>query len=191
MLSKVALLSLLGSAAATEKHCVDDCLRQTALHDPPVMVKKGSMERKERFWEHMKMDHRMMTGVSQGPTPCVDGMAGEYACSGVDLQAFVNLKDLGCDGDGSDIWGWTDAEGNEYALATCESGTSFVDVTDPVNPVVLGFLPTNTFKSWWFDVKIYKNYAYIGSEGMPLLKNVCINVNNNWYVSSWTRYVCF
>lgn len=122
------------------------------------------MARKERFWEHMKMDNRMMVGESRGPIECVNGKAGEYDCSGVDLQAFVNLKDLGCDGDGSDIWGWTDEEGNEYALATCESGTSFVDVTDPVNPVVLGFLPTNTVKSWWFDVKIYKNYAYIGSE---------------------------
>jgi choice-of-anchor B domain-containing protein len=165
MFSKLALLSLLGTAAATEpKHCVDDCLRSSAPNDPPLMVKNGNMARKERFWEHMKMDNKMMTGVSQPAAPCVDGMAGEYPCSGVDMQSFVNLKDLGCDGDGSDIWGWTDDEGNEYALATCESGTSFVDVTDALNPVVLGFLPTNTFKSWWFDVKIYKNFAYIGSE---------------------------
>lgn len=149
MLSKLALLSLLGSAAATEpKHCADDCLRASAPNDPPLMVQKGSMAKKENFWEHMKMDNKMGSGVSQGAIPCVDGMAGEYACSGVDLQSFVNLKDLGCNGDGSDIWGWTDEEGSEYALATCESGTSFVDVTDPVNPVVLGFLPTNTFKSW-------------------------------------------
>jgi choice-of-anchor B domain-containing protein len=163
MFSKLALLSLFG-AVSGENHCVDECLRSSAPHDTPLMVQKGSMARKEHFWKHMKMDNKMMTGVSQGPTACVDGHAGEYACSGVDMHSFVNLKDLGCDGDGSDIWGWTDEEGNEYALATCESGTSFVDVTDPVNPVVLGFLPTNTFKSWWFDVKVYKNYAYIGSE---------------------------
>jgi choice-of-anchor B domain-containing protein len=164
MLSKIALLSLLGSAAATETHCVDECLRSNAPNDPPLMVKKGHMERKERFWKHLQMDNKMMVGSSQGAAPCVNGMAGEYACSGVDLQSFVSLKDLGCNGDGSDIWGWTDEEGNEYALATCETGTSFVDITNPVSPVVLGFLPTNTVKSWWFDVKVYKNYAYIGSE---------------------------
>jgi len=130
------------------------------------MVQKDSMMRKQRFWEHMKMDNKMDIGVSQASTPCVNGMAGEYPCSGIDMQSFVTLKNLGCNGDGSDIWGWTDAEGNEYALATCESGTSMVDVTDPVNPVVLGFLPTNTGKSWWFDVKTYKNFAYIGSEAI-------------------------
>ena len=165
MFSKFALLSLFGTVAAENSHhCVDECLRSNAPNDPPLMIKKGHMERKERFWQHMKMDHKMMVGKSQGPAPCVNGKAGEYDCSGVDLQSYVNLQDLGCDGDGSDIWGWTDEEGNEYALATCESGTSFVDITDAINPVVLGFLPTNTFKSWWFDVKIYKNYAYIGSE---------------------------
>ena len=79
MLSKVALLSLLGAATATEPtHCVDECLRSSAPNDPPLMVKKGHMERKERFWEHMKMDNKMMTGVSQGATPCVDGKAGEF-----------------------------------------------------------------------------------------------------------------
>jgi choice-of-anchor B domain-containing protein len=62
------------------------------------------------------------------------------------------------------MWGWTDSEGSEYALATCETGTSMVDITVPTHPVVLGFLPTNTETSWWFDVKTYKNYAYIGSE---------------------------
>jgi hypothetical protein len=38
------------------------------------------------------------------------------------------------------------------------------DVTDPVRPVVLGFLPTTTVPSSWRDMKIYKNYVYIGAE---------------------------
>ncbi|CAM9203150.1 unnamed protein product [Ectocarpus fasciculatus] len=92
-------------------------------------------------------------------------MAGEFPCSGVDLKSFVSLPDLGSDGgQGSDIWGWTDAEGNEFAIAGIADGSSFVDVTDPENPVVLGFMPTTTVPSNWRDMKVYKNYVYIGSE---------------------------
>jgi choice-of-anchor B domain-containing protein len=43
-------------------------------------------------------------------------------------------------------------------------GTSFVDVTDPTNPSVLGFLPTKTSNSMWRDIKVYKDHAYIVSE---------------------------
>jgi hypothetical protein len=60
--------------------------------------------------------------------------------------------------------GWTDDEGNEFAIAGCSDGTSFVDVTNPDEPVVLGFLKGTTLPSSWRDMKVFKNYAYIGSE---------------------------
>ena len=42
---------------------------------------------------------------------------------------------------GNDIWAWHDAvTGDHYAIACTTGGTSFVRVTDPYNPVVLGFL---------------------------------------------------
>ena len=86
---------------------------------------------------------------------CMDGKADEYECSNVDLLSFVPLKDLGSEGDGSDIWGWTDPEtGREYAIVGCEDGTSFVDVTEPCDPKVLGFLPTHTNLSYWRDIKV-------------------------------------
>ena len=88
---------------------------------------------------------------------CTDGKADEYECSNVDLLAFVPLKDLGSEGDGSDIWGWTDPEtGREYAIVGCEEGTSFVDVTEPCDPKVLGFLPTHTNSSYWRDIKVQR-----------------------------------
>ena len=47
-------------------------------------------------------------------------------------------------------------------------GTSFIDVTDPTNPVLIGDLP----KPWgtppsqlWRDIKTYKGYAYIVADG--------------------------
>lgn len=87
---------------------------------------------------------------------CTDGKADEYECSNIDLLSFVPLEDLGSEGDGNDIWGWTDPETDrEYAIVGCEDGTSFVDVTEPCDPKVLGFLPTYTNSSLWRDIKVY------------------------------------
>lgn len=87
--------------------------------------------------------------------PCRDGKSGIFTCHNVDLLSFVPLKDLGSDGDGNDIWGWTDPDsGWEYAIVGCEDGTSFVDITDPMNPVVKGFLKTQTSTSLWRDIKV-------------------------------------
>ena len=98
-------------------------------------------------------------------TPCKNGYAGEYECWNVDLLSFVPVAELGCEGDTNDIWGWTDpVTGHEYAMIGCVDGTSFVDITDPVNPLVLGFLRTQTDTSIWRDLKVYKNHVFIVSE---------------------------
>ncbi len=95
--------------------------------------------------------------------PCIDGKAGPFECKDVNLLSFVSLSSLGSNGDGNDIWGWTDPQtGKEYALAGCVDGISFVDVTDPYNPVVLGFLRTHTFSSIWRGVKVSKRTTKLG-----------------------------
>lgn len=97
-------------------------------------------------------------------TPCVGGVAGGYPCSGVDLLSQVPLANMG-GGTGSGNWGWTDPlTGKEYALMGHSNGTAFVDVTDPVNPVYLGKLPTHTVNSSWRELKTLGNYALIVSE---------------------------
>jgi len=97
---------------------------------------------------------------------CVDGKAGDYECTKVDLKAFIPLSELGSQGDGNDIWGWTDhSTRSEYAIMGCTDGTSFVDVTDPIAPVVIGFLPShNQVSSLWRDMKVYKDHVFIISE---------------------------
>ena len=42
------------------------------------------------------------------------------------------------------VWGWTDARGLEIAIVGCSNGVSFVDVTYPNQPLVVGLLPTHT-----------------------------------------------
>ncbi len=96
--------------------------------------------------------------------PCIDGKVGNYPCQNVDLLAHVTLAELG-GGDGADIWGWTDNEtGKEYALVSRSIGTTFVDVTNPTEPVVIGRLPTQTTTRVQRDVKVLGDYAVIVSE---------------------------
>ena len=97
-------------------------------------------------------------------TPCVDGFAGIYPCDQVDFMSQLGPDQVG-GGEMNDIWGWTDPlDGKEYALLGRTTGTAFIDVTDPNNPVYLGDLPTHTVSSLWRDIKVYADHAFIVSE---------------------------
>ncbi len=99
-----------------------------------------------------------------GFTPCEDGLAGIYPCSGFDLLGRVTLSEMSA-GSGNDIWGWRDPQNNkEYALVGLDNGTAFVDITDTENLVYLGKLPTQTTASPWRDIKVYQDHAFIGAE---------------------------
>ena len=111
-------------------------------------------------------------------TPCTTGMAGIYPCNDYDLMSRIPISTLATtlgNPEGSDIWGWTDPlDGKEYAIFATTNSTAFVDVTDPVNPVFLGRIETaNGNTSFWRDVKIYNNHAFIvadiiGNHGMQV-----------------------
>jgi len=99
--------------------------------------------------------------------PCTDGMAGDYPCENVDLLAHLPIAEIGgiTGAKANDIWGWTDADsGREFAIIGLTTGTSFVEITDPINPIYLGFLPTHSFNSSWRDMKTYDNKVYVVSE---------------------------
>ena len=106
-------------------------------------------------------------------TTCDGGSADGYPCENVDLLAFMPLSSIG-NGQGNDIWGWTDSQtGKEYAIMGRTSGTSFVDISDPENPVYLGNLPTSSLSSTWRDMKVYQDHVYVvadsaGSHGMQV-----------------------
>ncbi len=96
--------------------------------------------------------------------PCTNGAAGQYPCNGYDLVANISNSLLGGTR-GNDCWGWTDpTTQREYALVGTDTGVAFVDISDAVNPVILGQLPTHTVNSTWRDVKVYQNHAFVVSE---------------------------
>ncbi len=98
--------------------------------------------------------------------PCVNGLANGHPCDGFDLWSQITINELGGPGaEGNDSWGWTDpTNNNEYALVCTTTGTAFVDITNPAEPVLLGRLPTATTNSPWRDVKVYNDHAFIVSE---------------------------
>src|SRR5437773_2487712 len=74
-----------------------------------------------------------------------------YLLSHLDLHPHVNGYSIGC-------WGYVQ-NGREYAIIGCQTGTSFIDVTDSANIHEAAFL-TGT-SSNWRDFKTYQNYIYI------------------------------
>jgi choice-of-anchor B domain-containing protein len=69
----------------------------------------------------------------------------------------------------NDNWGWTDpVTGREYALIGRNDGTSFFDITDPTNPLLVGDLPKtdNTPPSQlWRDIKFFNEHAFVVADG--------------------------
>ena len=90
------------------------------------------------------------------------GSAG-FDADGVQLEAWLPLNQLDGSGSGNDCWGYVSPSGREYAIIGTESGTNFVEITDPASPVVIDFI--NGPDSLWRDIKTYQNYAYSVSEG--------------------------
>ncbi len=116
------------------------------------------------------MEEEGIDPVLGGQVDCSGGEATVFGCSDVDLVAFIPTKDLGGNRGVrvNDIWGWTDPETNrDYAIVGRTDGTSFVDVTDPPNPVVVGNLPKPDWApgSTWRDMKVYMDHVYVVSDG--------------------------
>ncbi|HSK20407.1 MAG TPA: choice-of-anchor B family protein, partial [Longimicrobiales bacterium] len=109
--------------------------------------------------------------VTAGEVLCsAAGAAGAYACRGIDLVAFIPTWELG-GGQGirlNDIWGWTDVQtGREYAIVGRSDGTAFVDITNPLKPVLVANLPKTAaaFASTWRDMKVYSDHVFVVADG--------------------------
>ena len=121
----------------------------------------GGFDRTKVFSEASGLDP-----VVGGAIECSDGMAGMFPCDKFDLISFLpnHLMDGGRGAWANDVWGWTDPEtGHDYALVGLSARTSFVDVTDPYNPIYVGNLPKTpgTPDSLWRDMKVYADHVFV------------------------------
>jgi choice-of-anchor B domain-containing protein len=118
---------------------------------------------------------------SSGPADCLDttengiddALAGQFPCDGVDMLSFTHVDTFGpssgslISSDGaSDVWGWTSAAGEEFVILGKVTGVTFLNVTDPTAPLLLGNLNILTEAQGfiWYDIKVVGDHAYIVSE---------------------------
>lgn len=123
-----------------------------------VITDTKGLNREQQQYLNAKQAQLDAMAQAQVEVPCVAGQAGEFSCNKLDLLAHVPLATLGnSNSRGNDIWGHFDLNDNrEYALVGLTNGVSVVEVTDPLNPRVVNFIPgQNTV---WRDLKTYQYY---------------------------------
>lgn len=122
-------------------------------------------------WTALNDVTHLETIVGEEKIECEDGkVAGLYPCDNVDLISFISTGDLVQDRGAklNDVWGWEDPQtGKEYVLAGRTDGLSFIDISNPANPLIVGQLmrTEGSTGSWWRDVKVYKDHAFIVADG--------------------------
>ncbi len=157
----VALLAL--TLGWTTTFPVDACLLAHRLR----VVAPHLTEQEVQLYAHGNMNPQKLAYKLLAATPCVNGQADIFACDGVDLLGHLNLSEIG-GGAGNDLWGWTDpVTGAEIAIIGRTNGTSFIDVSDPENPIYLGNLPSHSGTSSWRDIKTFADHAFVVADGQP------------------------
>lgn len=95
---------------------------------------------------------------SQAETACVNGFAGEFPCNNISLLSHIPVADLPTNStNANDIWGHVDLNTmKEYALLGLRRGVALIDVSDPVNPVVINAISGQN--TTWRDIKVYQYF---------------------------------
>jgi choice-of-anchor B domain-containing protein len=120
---------------------------------------------------------------SQANVACVDGFAGQFGCNNMSLLAHIPVSNFPTNSSGAnDIWGHVDLNTmKEYALVGLRRGVALVDVSDPVNPVIINAIQGQS--TTWRDIKVlqyfntdankWEAYAYAtadnASEGLTIM----------------------
>jgi choice-of-anchor B domain-containing protein len=117
----------------------------------------ASLAQRDAFNASMAKVDAMYT--AQAELECVDGTAGEFGCNNISLLAHVPLTELSSSASlGNDIWGHVDLNTmKEYAIIGTRSSIALVDVSDPVNPVVINNISGQ--RTTWRDIKVYQFYS--------------------------------
>lgn len=124
-------------------------------------------------WRSRQLLEGEIYRIGRNVTPgqrCEAGTIGEFTCANVQLVSHMSVDDLGGERGVwvNDVWGWTDPQTRrDYALVARRDGASFVDVTDPSAPRLIGNLPRTQGSppSVWRDIKVVGSHAFIVADG--------------------------
>jgi choice-of-anchor B domain-containing protein len=79
------------------------------------------------------------------------------------MYSHLTVGDLGASY-AEDSWGYVSPSGREYAIVGLSTGTGFVEITDPANPVIVAVM---TQPNRGRDMKVYQDYVYSSSDSGP------------------------
>ncbi|KAJ8457309.1 hypothetical protein ONZ45_g18362 [Pleurotus djamor] len=134
-------------------------------------VHQSVMDRKHASWAQRKaagiFNAAQYSTITEF-TPCVDGKAGEFRCSNIDLLSFYSHADLGSAiGEGSSSWGWVH-EGREFIAIAQADGAALAEVTPDGKLDYLGRLPKHpeAANSIWRELRVLDNWLVVGSEAL-------------------------
>ena len=99
------------------------------------------------------------TSVLFSPATALAGFPAEN----VSLYSHLTPADLGA-AFAEDCWGYVSKSGREYAIIGLSTGTGFVEITDPANPVIVAVMAQPNRGR---DMKVYQNYVYSSSDSGP------------------------
>lgn len=88
--------------------------------------------------------------------------------SQLNMNLVAHYTYPGSRGDVSDIWGYVDQTGVEYAIVGNQTGTSIVSLQNPATPVEVFY--SAGANSIWRDMKVWDHHAYITNESGNGLK---------------------
>ncbi|MBT8099631.1 MAG: choice-of-anchor B family protein, partial [Gammaproteobacteria bacterium] len=94
--------------------------------------------------------------TSLGAAPCVGGQSAGLDCLNTELLSRLALSSVSASpGSAADVWGFTDLNTHrEYTIVGFSTGTGVFDVSDPENPVEIGFIDGQA--TTWRDIKVYQ-----------------------------------
>jgi choice-of-anchor B domain-containing protein len=87
----------------------------------------------------------------------------QFQSQNITLRSWLPSSAFGSPQNFNDCTGYTSPAGREYAIIGSYLGTHFVEVTDPINPQIVGFVDGPD--SLWRDIEVKNGYAYAVSEG--------------------------
>ncbi len=159
-----AAAGLLAMIAGSAAHAHDDDVRKILDNEPPVYGE---------IW-------KQGMPVSRN---------GGFDSSNVTLLSHIPLNNFtGVNtASGNDCWGYVSPSGREYAIMGLEGGFSFVEITNPTNPVIVETISGPS--SLWHDVKVVGDYAYgvsEGGSGIQVMDMSDIDNGNVSLVRNWT-----
>src|SRR6478735_3355126 len=98
---------------------------------------------------------------------CNNGFSQTYPASNFTMISHID-PELTPNSSGekySACWGWTQVSKNkEYAIACSQSGTYWVDITNPSTPTVSAFKAGALSNCTWRETKTYQNFCYVISD---------------------------